>query len=434
MFVSNENSFSITALDINAMARAYPRMQLFPGRYEARLENACTEFKLAFGERCDYRIFSAPGRSEIGGNHTDHQHGCVLAAAIDLDIIGVAAPNGTNIIRMQSEGYGLFTLDISDMQVHASEVNTSHAILRGIASRINEMGYKVQGFDIYVTSDVPKGSGISSSAAFEVLLGAVMNGLFCESRLSPVEIAQIGQYAENVYFGKPSGLMDQMASSVGGAVAIDFIDPDMPIIKRIEARFPDANYSFVMVNSGADHADLTDEYGSVTNEMRAVASLFGKQVLRHVDANSFYSNINYVRKELGDRAALRAMHFFAENDRAILEAELLTNGDFNGFFQTLLASGRSSFMYLQNVSVAGRVKDQAMAVALALCEHLLNGCGAFRVQGGGFAGAIQAFVPNNMLQGFIESMEQMLFKGCCTVVAIRQSGAIELTKRLGGLA
>lgn len=410
------------------LALVYPRFLDTPDVYRNRINAVCTGFINTFGENENIRIFSAPGRTEIGGNHTDHQHGCVLAAGIDLDILGASVPNGRKEIRFFSEGYGLETIDLTCMDVQKEEINTSASLIRGIAARLTQKGFEIKGFDVYAISNVLKGSGLSSSAAFEVLIGTIMNGLFCNGQVSAVEIAQIGQYAENVYFGKPSGLMDQTASSVGNIVAIDFFDTEKPVVKKIDFEFAKTGYSLCIIDSGADHADLTDEYASIPKEMKAVAGYFNKEYLRQVDKGVLIENIANVRKVVGDRAVIRALHFYEDNDKAVLEAQQLENGDFNGFLQTVRKSGYSSYMYLQNVSVTGSIKNQEVAYALAVCHELLGERGAFRVHGGGFAGTVQAFVPNDMLNEFKTAAEKMIGNGCCHVLSIRPVGGVELTK------
>ena len=409
---------------------AYPRFLDTPQVYRDRINTVCEGFINTFGESKSIRVFSAPGRTEIGGNHTDHQHGCVLAAGIDLDILGAAVPNGKKEIRFFSEGYGLETIDLTYMGVQKEEINTSASLIRGIAARLTQKGFDINGFDLYATSNVLKGSGLSSSAAFEVLIGTIMNGLFCNGQVSAVELAQIGQYAENVYFGKPSGLMDQMASSVGNIVAIDFFDTEKPVVKKIDFDFAKTGYSLCIIDSGADHAQLTHEYAAIPNEMKAVAGYFNKEYLRQVDKAVLIENIANVRKVVGDRAVLRALHFYEDNERAVLEAQQLENGDFNEFLQTVRKSGYSSYMYLQNVSVTGSIKNQEVAYALAVCDELLGGKGAFRVHGGGFAGTVQAFVPNDMLNEFKTAVEKMIGDGCCHVLSIRPVGGVELTNYL----
>lgn len=410
-----------------SLLAAYPRFEAQPDFYLGRMEDAEKGFADTFGKEAE-RFFSAPGRTEIGGNHTDHQHGCVLAAAVDLDIFGAAAKNDSRIIRIFSEGYGMEEISLDDLEVKKEEINTTASLIRGVASKITQMGYTLGGLDMYTVSNVLKGSGISSSAAYEVLVGTVINALYCENKLTPVEIAQIGQYAENVYFGKMSGLMDQTASSVGGVVAIDFRDNANPIVRKLDFDFTKAGYALCIIDSGADHADLSDEYSAIPMEMRQVAAHFGKEVLREVALADFLTDMAAVREKAGDRATLRAYHFLRDNQRAIDEAAALEAGDFDKFLSLVKESGYSSFMYLQNVYVSGSVEHQEVAYALAACEAALAGKGAYRVHGGGFAGTIQAFVPQEMLAGFVEQMENAVGKGRCHVLSIRPAGGTELMK------
>lgn len=410
-----------------SLLAAYPRFEAQPDFYLGRMEDAEKGFADTFGKEAE-RFFSAPGRTEIGGNHTDHQHGCVLAAAVDLDIFGAAAKNDRRIIRIFSEGYGMEEISLDDLEVKKEEINTTASLIRGVASKITQMGYILGGLNMYTVSNVLKGSGISSSAAYEVLVGTVINALYCENKLTPVEIAQIGQYAENVYFGKMSGLMDQTASSVGGVVAIDFRDNANPIVRKLDFDFTKAGYALCIIDSGADHVDLSDEYSAIPMEMRQVAAHFGKEVLREVALADFLTDMAAVREKAGDRATLRAYHFLRDNQRAIDEAAALEAGDFDKFLSLVKESGYSSFMYLQNVYVSGSVEHQEVAYALAACEAALAGKGAYRVHGGGFAGTIQAFVPQEMLAGFVEQMENAVGKGRCHVLSIRPAGGTELMK------
>ncbi len=370
--------------------------------------------------------FSAPGRTEISGNHTDHQHGCVLAAAVSLESVAEVTLRADSIIRVASEGYAPVAIDLGDLSIHESEKNTTAALVRGVAAAFAQRGCQLQGFDASVRSTVLPGSGLSSSAAFEVLIGTILNELFFEKKLSAVEIAQIGQYAENVYFGKPCGLMDQTASSVGGLVFIDFADPTKPIVERVEFDFAHCGYTLCILDSGADHADLTDEYAAIPAEMRAVASQLGVEVLRDADEAAFYTKLGTIRKQTGDRAALRAMHFFDENRRVQQQVQAIRRGDFEAFLQGVRDSGRSSWMLLQNVIPFGAKAHQQMALALAACEKQLGGRGACRVHGGGFAGTILAFVPDAELAQFRTAMESVLGAGSCHVLQIRQQGGIRL--------
>ena len=365
--------------------------------------------------------FSAPGRTEIGGNHTDHQHGCVIAAAVDMETTAEVMLNGTNIIRVDSEGYKPVEIDIGDLKIREEEKNTTAALIRGVAAAFQQRGYKLAGFDAKVKSTVLPGSGLSSSAAFEVLIGRILNGLFADNAVSAIEIAQIGQYAENVYYGKPSGLMDQMASSVGGLVFIDFHDPKTPIVEKVDYDFAHSGYTLCTIDSGADHADLTDEYAAMPIEMKKVAAFFGKEVLREVDEQEFYAKIAEIRKETGDRAVLRAIHFFNENRRVQMQVRALKNDNFDAFLHYVNESGMASWTLLQNVTPAGYIEKQDMAFTIALCQQLLGGEGAVRIHGGGFAGTALAFVPNEKFEQFKSGVEAVLGSGHCHKLQITEN-------------
>jgi len=372
------------------------------------------------------RYFSAPGRTEIGGNHTDHQRGRVLAGAVNLDTVAAVRLNGTNLIRIQSKGYPMSVVDLDNLTPVESEINTTPALIRGVAARFTQMGCKVEGFDAYCESTVLPGSGLSSSAAFEVLIGTIVNHLFFDGRVSQPEIAMIGQYAENVFFGKPCGLMDQTASAVGNLVTIDFFDKDHPVIEPVDFDFAACGHALCIIDSGADHADLTDEYAAIPGEIKAVAAFFGKEVLTQIDEADFYGNIPALRKKCGDRAVMRAIHFYQENARVPKQVAALRAGDFDKFLSLVKESGYSSYMYLQNVIPAGYKAHQDVAVALGLAEHYLNGRGAYRVHGGGFAGTIQAFVPVDLLDDFVSGMDGALGEGACHVLSIRPQGGVEM--------
>ena len=378
------------------------------------------QFEKQFGSKPTY-IFSAPGRTELGGNHTDHQHGKVLAAAVNREALAAVAANGTNMVNLLSEGYPLFRVDLSDLTVHPEEEGKTTALIRGVAAKFREYG--LPGFDAYVSSNVLSGSGLSSSAAFEVLMGVIFNHL-CGAGKTAVEIAQIGQYAENVYFGKPCGLMDQTASSVGNIIGIDFQDPAAPVVTPIPFDFASCGYSLCIIDSGASHADLTDEYAAITTELKAVCRVFGKEYLRDVDEAAFYENIAAVRKAAGDRAVLRAIHIFEENKRVEKQTAALLYGDFESFLKLVTESGHSSWLYLQNVVPAGRTAQQEVAYALAVARQLLGSRGACRVHGGGFAGTIQAFVPGDMVDSFRTGMESALGAGSCHMMSIRKEGGV----------
>ena len=366
-------------------------------------------------------LFSGPGRTEIGGNHTDHQHGRVLCGSVDLDMLACAAPNGLDVVRIQSEGYPALEISLSDLAPKQEEKNTSAALVRGVAAKIREMGYPLSGFDACATSTVLSGSGLSSSAAYETLVGNIFNHFCCGDQLDPVAIAKIGQYAENVYFGKPCGLMDQMGSSVGGAVFIDFNDPAAPVVEQVGYDFTKSGHALCIVDTGSSHGDLTDDYAAVTREMGAVAAHFGKTVLRDVPLEEFRAAIPALRQECGDRAVLRAMHFYDDDRTANLEAAALKNGDFDFFLTLVNQSGLSSSLHLQNTWSVHNPQQQAIPLALAEAERLLDG-GAVRVHGGGFAGTIQAWVPQGDLEAFKNGMEALLGQGKCHVLRIRPVG------------
>ena len=366
----------------------------------------------------EYR-FSAPGRVEIGGNHTDHQHGRVLAAAINLESKAIVRRNCEGKIRVISEGYEPVEIDVWDLGVHEEEKNTTAALIRGVAAAFTECGCKLGGLDAKVSSTVLPGSGLSSSAAFEVLIGRILNGLFFEDKLTPVQIAQIGQYAENVYFGKPCGLMDQTASSVGGLVYIDFRDPAHPVVENVEYDFDGCGYTLCIIDSGADHAGLTEAYAAIPGELHKVCRVFGREYLRDVDESEFYARLPEVRKAAGDRGALRAMHIFDDSRRVAEQVAALRNNDFDRFLKLVNDSGESSWKYLQNVIPSGSREHQSMAFTIALCKKLLNnGRGAVRVHGGGFAGTALAFVPDGEFNKFREGVERVLGAGCCHKLSI----------------
>ena len=389
-------------------------------------EELKTKFAQRYGRGAEY-IFSAPGRTELGGNHTDHQHGLVLAAAVTLDTKAAVAENDDGCIRVISEGYAPVTVPVDELSPCPEERNTAAALVRGVAAGFARRGYPLRGFDAYVVSDVLPGSGLSSSAAFEVLIGTVINVL-SGCALNPAEVARIGQYAENEYFGKPSGLMDQTASAVGGIVAIDFAGPAAPVITPVEFDFAACGYALCIIDSGAGHAELTAEYAAIPNELKAVCRVFGKEYLREVDEREFYARIAEVRRAAGDRAVLRAAHVFGENRRCAAETAALVAGDFERFLQLVSESGRSSWMYLQNVIPTGSTARQELAFALLLCERLLGGRGAFRVHGGGFAGTVQAFVPEDMLDDFRTGIDSVLGAGSCRVLSIRRTGGCLIEK------
>ena len=371
------------------------------------------------------RYFSAPGRTELSGNHTDHQQGRVLAAAVDLDTVAAVRKNGTGYIQIQSQGYPMCRIDLEDLIPKKSERNTTDALIRGVAAKFDKLGCLVSGFDAYIESTVLPGSGLSSSAAFEVLIGTILNHLFFEEKLMPPQIAMVGQYAENVFFGKPSGLMDQMASAVGGMVSIDFADPENPVIEALDFDFAACGHTLCIIDTHASHADLTDDYAAIPQELKKICDHFGVTVLRQVDEKEFYAALPRLRQSCGDRAVLRAIHFFRENQRVSQQVEALKKGDFSRYLQLMTESGHSSFMYLQNVIPSGSTRDQAVALALALCQKYLEGTGGYRVHGGGFAGTVQAFVPTDRLETFRKGIEDALGEGTCHILTIRPQGGVE---------
>ena len=373
------------------------------------------------------RYFSAPGRTEIGGNHTDHQRGRVLAAAVNLDTQAAVRLNGTDVIRIQSQGYPMCEVDLKVLTPQENEINSTGSLIRGVAARFVELGCEVKGFDAYCESTVLPGSGLSSSAAYEVLIGTILNHMFFDGRISAPEIAMIGQYAENVFFGKPCGLMDQTASSVGGLVTIDFFEKNNPNIRSVNFDFSSCGHALCIIDSRASHADLTDEYAAIPGELKAICAHFGKDVLTQIDPADFYAAIPALRETCGDRAVMRAIHFYHENDRVPQQVAALEDGNFDKFLALVKESGFSSFMYLQNVVPAGRIEHQEMAIALGLCQQYLAGRGAYRVHGGGFAGTVQAFVPFDILDSFRAGIDAALGEGACHVLSIRPQGGVEMS-------
>ncbi len=391
-------------------------------RYAAVLDG----LEKTFGSHAEAGLYSAPGRTEIGGNHTDHQHGRVLAGSVNIDMIAAAAPNDKNQLRVQSEGYDLCVIDLNDLEARKEEENTTASLLRGECAAFTQRGAKLAGLDVYISSNVPKGSGVSSSAAFEVLIGVILNDCFMTEKVSPIAIAQIGQWAENVYFGKPCGLMDQMASSVGNIITIDFASPAKPVVEPVAVDFSKAGLALCILDSGADHADLTDEYAAIPAECRAVAAVCGGEVLRDVPFETFLAKLPECRRQCGDRAVLRAFHVYADNDRVAKQVAALHDGDFGTFLSFVNESGCSSWEYLQNVIPAGYKEHQEVGVTIAAAKHLLGDKGAVRVHGGGFAGTVQAFVPVEMLDEFKAGMEAILGEGRCHVLSIRPEGGAVL--------
>ena len=393
----------------------------------ARYEKAVDCFVDLFGQCDNVSLFSAPGRTEIGGNHTDHNHGKVLAASVNLDVIAVVAATNDDVITVKSEGYPQDAIALTDLSVNPNERNTSAALIRGVADGFVKNGYGIGGFKAYMTSDVLKGSGLSSSAAFEVLIGTILNHTYNDGAVDAVSIAKIAQYAENEHFGKPSGLMDQMASSVGGIITIDFEDTSNPVIGKVDFDFTAAGHRLCIIDVGGNHANLTHEYAAITTEMKEISNALGVSHLRQTDYAALLPAIPALREQYGDRAVLRALHFFADNERVQKQVNALQNGDFETFKQLVIESGHSSFEYLQNIYPAGSTKTQEMALALALALKVLDGKGAFRVHGGGFGGTTQNFVPEELVEKFTQEMEAVFGKGSCHVLSIRPCGSVCLT-------
>lgn len=390
-----------------------------------RYQKAVEKFEELYGAG-ETEIYSAPGRSEVGGNHTDHQHGEVLAASINLDAIGIVRKKEEPVIELLSEGYEKITVDLSDLEKREEEEGTSVGIIRGMAYGLKQNGHEIGGFQAYVTSDVLNGAGMSSSAAFETLVGTIISGLYNNMEISPVEIAQVAQYAENVFFGKPCGLMDQMACSVGGLIHIDFKDPKNPVVEKVEVDFGAYEHSLCITDTKGSHADLTDDYAQIPQEMKKVAEFFGKEFLREVDEKDFYKNIAKLQKECGDRAVLRSLHFFEEEKRVEQEVAALKNGNFSEFLQTVKSSGNSSFNYLQNVYTNKDVQNQGVSIGLAVSESILGNHGVSRVHGGGFAGTIQAFVENGFVENYREMLDSVFGEGSCHVLKVRPFGGIKV--------
>ena len=392
---------------------------------KTRLQKIEEGFEEAFGSSVGsdgpVSIISAPGRVEILGNHTDHQLGMTISCAIGLDTLGAARRNSLNQIRLYSEGYNPSMVHLSDLGRDRASKGTSRALIRGVADGFSKRGYKIGGFDAWLASDVPKGSGLSSSASFEAWVASAFSQLYCDGGINPVDIAKICSYAENVHFGKPSGMQDQMASALGGILFLDFSDPEDPSYQRIENTLQ--GYSLCIIESGAEHSGLTDHYSAITRDLGQIAAFFGKDVMGHVGQAEFMESMPALREKFGDRATLRAMHIYSENRRALKAKAALESGDMDLFFQMVKDSGKSSFAYLQNVIVPGETRHQDLAVAVSLAEELLEGRGACRIQGGGFAGAAEAFVPDDILPEFTDGVDKVFGQGSCRALSIRLSGA-----------
>ena len=407
-----DNSFSMLYGDVSAARARYLR--------------ACESFEGIFSEKENIRLFSAPGRTEVGGNHTDHQHGSVLAGGVNLDVIAVTAPNNDGKVRIKSEGYDMDVIDITELEKNTAEHGRASALIRGVLSRFKELGADISGFNAYTTSNVLKGSGLSSSAAFEVLVGNIVNGMFFNNKADEITIAKIGQYAEREYFGKPCGLLDQMASSLGGFTYADFFNPAEPITEKINLDIHSFGYTLCVVDTGGNHANLTQDYADITIECKEISNKLGVDFLRDADQNRFYNSIAELRRACGDRAVLRAFHFFNENDRVEKQKAALKAGDFEGFLKLVNESGESSYDYLQNLYSNSAVSEQGLPLAIALTKKFLNGKGACRVHGGGFAGTIQCYIPSELLADYKKTIEAVFGENSCCVLNIRPVGGYEI--------
>lgn len=385
-----------------------------------RYVKAINKYVSLYGDT-DVEIYSAPGRSEVGGNHTDHQHGCVLAAAVNLDAIAVVG-RVDNKIKVLSDDFDIAPINLEDLEIKKAEEGTSEALIRGVCARLKELGYNVGGFNAFITSDVLMGAGLSSSAAFETIIGTIISGLYNDMTIDPVVIAQVGQYAENVYFGKPCGLMDQCASSVGSLINIDFNDVAKPIVNKVDVDFSKFGHSLCIVDTKGSHADLTDEYAAIPMKMKKVANYFGKEFLREVDEEDFFNDIAGARKACQDRAVLRAIHLFEENKRVDQEVKALNNSDFETFKKVVKESGDSSYKFLQNVYANCDVQNQSVSIGLAMSEKIIGRNGVCRVHGGGFAGTIQAFVKDEFVTAYKTEIERVFGKGSCHVLKVRKYG------------
>ncbi len=395
-----------------------------------RYNELANTYKGFFGDQ-EMQYFSTPGRTEIGGNHTDHNYGRVLAGSINLDSVAIAAPNQSDIITVYSKGYNApFRVDLNDLSVKENERETTTALIRGIAARLKELGHQIGGFNACITSDVLPGSGLSSSASIEVLIGTIFNSLFNEGEIKAEVLAIIGQYSENNYFGKPCGLMDQVACAMGGIITIDFKDPQNPIIKKVDFDFDAQNHNLIVVDTGGTHADLTDDYASVPTEMKSVAKALGADVCREISMKDLMNDIGQLRSGTGDRALLRAIHFIGENDRVVDQVQALERNDFPLFLKLVSESGNSSYKRLQNIYTVKDQREQGVALALALTENYLKeiNAGACRVHGGGFAGTIQVFLPANAVDEYTQLMENVFGENSVYVLKVRQLGTLHLNQ------
>ena len=395
-------------------------------KQKPRYVETLNDFGELFGYDREVSIMSAPGRTEVCGNHTDHNNGKVLAASINLDAIAVASKNDDNTIRVKSKGHRMNVVDLNDLEPNEDNFGDSTTLVQGVAAGIKNLGYAVSGFDACTASDVMGGSGLSSSAAFEVLLGSVLSHMFNDGKISAVDIAKVAQYSENVFFGKPCGLLDQMASSVGTFVSIDFKSTKDPVINKIDYDFASSGHSLCIVDTHGNHSDLTDDYAAVRAEMESVAKAMGKNVLREITYEEFFEELPNLAGKVNDRALLRAIHFFGENKRVDKAVACLEANDFDGFKQVIIESGRSSFMLNQNVYTPKNPTEQKLSLALAVSKEILDGKGAWRVHGGGFAGTIQAFVPNEILDEYKNAIEGIFGEGSCHILIIRPVGGTQV--------
>ncbi len=405
---------------------AFSRLYTDVDAARIRFTDACDEYSKLYGDDGEIRFFSAPGRTEIGGNHTDHQHGCVLAGSVNLDVIAVVSVNNDHIVRIKSAGYPMDEINLDDLSVQKKETGHAAALIRGVCAAFRRNGLKVNGFNAYTTSNVLKGSGLSSSAAFEVLVSNILNGMFNDGKVDAVSIAKYSQFAEREYFGKPCGLLDQMASSVGGFTYADFNEPAEPIVEKINLDLQDYGYTLCVIDTGGNHVNLTQDYADITLECKAISNALGVDFLRDADVSAFYAKLGELRKTHGDRAVLRAFHFFNEEDRVDAQRSALKAGNFETFLQNVNASGESSYKYLQNLYSTSSVSEQGLSLAIALTKRFLNGKGACRVHGGGFAGTIQCYIPNELVDAYRTMIESVFGKDSCVPLIVRPIGGCEI--------
>lgn len=392
----------------------------------ARYIKALDSFKELYGDRENLRLFSAPGRTEIGGNHTDHQHGCVLAGSVDLDVIAIVSENGSDTVRIKSEGYPMDEVNINELSINTDEYGNASALIRGVLAAFKNNGYSIGGFDAYTTSNVLKGSGLSSSAAFEVLVSNIINGLFNDAKADAVTIAKYSQFAEREYFGKPCGLLDQMASSVGGFTYADFNDPANPVVEKITPDLEKSGCVLCVVDTGGNHADLTQDYADITIECKKISNALEVDFLRDADETQFYGELAVLRHSCGDRAVLRALHFFNENARVESQRKALKSGNMTEFLRLVNESGESSYKYLQNLYSTSNTSEQGLSLAIALTKSFLGEMGACRVHGGGFAGTIQCYIPRDMLSAYRDMIEKVFGKNSCVELSVRPVGGYEI--------